>query len=345
MVELNGCAPRAIHVLGPQQFTIGDTSSFSAYESFGWCTQVKQPKTLQFMELEKANRCPGDIAITDYGKMDHVIALHTAVLTLDRFMDEIGHVPRPWNEEDAGIFVQMAREVSQSIDEAYRPAELNETVLKTFAMTCCGEICPITAAFGGIAGQEVLKACSGKFTPIRQFLYYDAFEALPPRGDHGIEITAVIIDSGLPGDRESVRWSNRGIRGNPAERAGKIAGIFGGSRRDWLRNAQKSGFDGYRNRGGRCDFGDGHGPNRAKQFIAAVFVPEQRYRSEQGWNRGSCDPINESVCALRVFRSESGSRDGGSLLRRVFRAIDVRLQRAGQRGGAEIRRFPLRSLR
>ena len=207
MVELNGCAPRAVHVLGPQQFTIGDTSSLSPYESFGWCTQVKQPKTLRFLELRKANRRPADLSITDFGKLDHAIALHVAVLTLDRFIEQVGHVPRPWNDEDAGIFVQLAREVNQSIvaesqsndaesqsdhaatdqsDHAdLRPAGLNETVLKTFAMTCCGEICPITAAFGGIAGQEVLKACSGKFAPIQQFLYYDAFEALPPRGDHG----------------------------------------------------------------------------------------------------------------------------------------------------------------
>lgn len=199
MVELNGCAPRAIHVLGPQQFTIGDTSSLSPYESFGWCTQVKQPKTFRFLELRKANRRPADLSITDFGKLDHAITLHVAVLTLDRFMEQVGHVPRPWNDEDAEIFVQLAREVGQSIDASDhsndetgqsedadpRPAELNETVLRTFAMTCCGEICPITAAFGGIAGQEVLKACSGKFAPIRQFLYYDAFEALPPRGDHG----------------------------------------------------------------------------------------------------------------------------------------------------------------
>lgn len=185
MVELNGCAPRAVHVLGPQQFTIGDTSSFSPYESFGWCTQVKQPKTLRFAALRDANRRPADLVFTDYGKMDHAIALHTAVIALDRFLAKFGHVPRPWNEEDAGIFVQLANEVGQSFDAEFRPAGLNEEVLKTFAMTCCGELCPITAAFGGIAGQEVLKACSGKFAPIRQFLYYDAFEALPPRGDHG----------------------------------------------------------------------------------------------------------------------------------------------------------------
>jgi ubiquitin-activating enzyme E1 len=32
---------------------------------------------------------------------------------------------------------------------------------------------------GGVVAQEVLKACSGKFTPIHQWLYFDAVEALP----------------------------------------------------------------------------------------------------------------------------------------------------------------------
>jgi ubiquitin-activating enzyme E1 len=39
-------------------------------------------------------------------------------------------------------------------------------------------VSPICALLGGIMGQEVLKACSGKFMPIKQWFYYDAIEAL-----------------------------------------------------------------------------------------------------------------------------------------------------------------------
>ncbi|KAL1484118.1 hypothetical protein MTO96_050100, partial [Rhipicephalus appendiculatus] len=35
------------------------------------------------------------------------------------------------------------------------------------------------AVIGSIAAQEVLKACSGKFNPIQQWFYFDAFECLP----------------------------------------------------------------------------------------------------------------------------------------------------------------------
>lgn len=37
----------------------------------------------------------------------------------------------------------------------------------------------MTAAIGGTVAQEVMKACSGKFTPIKQFFYFDAIECLP----------------------------------------------------------------------------------------------------------------------------------------------------------------------
>jgi ubiquitin-activating enzyme E1 len=37
----------------------------------------------------------------------------------------------------------------------------------------------MAAAIGGVVAQEVLKACSGKFMPIKQWFYFDARECLP----------------------------------------------------------------------------------------------------------------------------------------------------------------------
>ena len=37
----------------------------------------------------------------------------------------------------------------------------------------------MAAIFGGVAGQEAMKAISGKFHPIHQWLYFDAAESLP----------------------------------------------------------------------------------------------------------------------------------------------------------------------
>ena len=54
----------------------------------------------------------------------------------------------------------------------------HENYLKRFALCCMGQCNPITALLGGIAGQEVLKGCSGKFSPIKQWFYFDSYEVL-----------------------------------------------------------------------------------------------------------------------------------------------------------------------
>lgn len=42
-----------------------------------------------------------------------------------------------------------------------------------------GDLNPMNATIGGVVAQEVMKACSGKFHPIYQWLYFDAIECLP----------------------------------------------------------------------------------------------------------------------------------------------------------------------
>jgi len=37
----------------------------------------------------------------------------------------------------------------------------------------------MAAMFGGFVGQEVVKAVSGKFTPLFQWFYFDSVESLP----------------------------------------------------------------------------------------------------------------------------------------------------------------------
>ena len=63
---------------------------------------------------------------------------------------------------------------------------MDETVLAQFASTSSAEINPMCAMFGGVVGQEVVKAISGKFTPISQWLYFDRCElpSTPTVGCH-----------------------------------------------------------------------------------------------------------------------------------------------------------------
>ena len=120
MTELNGCSPRRIHVLGPQQFTIGDTSAFSPYESFGWCKQVKRPATFHFLPLKEANHSPGEFQVTDFGKLENAATLHVAVQTLDRFISEMKRPPCPFDETDADRFVAMAEQFRGDLEVVSR---------------------------------------------------------------------------------------------------------------------------------------------------------------------------------------------------------------------------------
>lgn len=59
------------------------------------------------------------------------------------------------------------------MQDAAQQAEADTAVLERFASTASAEISPMAATFGGIVGQEVVKAISGKFLPISQWFYFD----------------------------------------------------------------------------------------------------------------------------------------------------------------------------
>lgn len=175
MTELNNCKPIKIKVLGPYTFSIGDTSSFSKYERGGIAYQVKMPKKLHFKPLKEALQNP-EFIVTDFAKFDHPHQLHIAFTALHKYVEQKGSLPKPWSNEDAEEFVTIAKSVAV---DGSNDNELNTGLLETFAKVSAGQLNPMNATMGGIVAQEVMKACSGKFHPIYQWLYFDAIECLP----------------------------------------------------------------------------------------------------------------------------------------------------------------------
>ncbi|KAK7102589.1 ubiquitin-like modifier-activating enzyme 1 [Littorina saxatilis] len=176
MTELNGCSPLKIKVLGPYTFSIGDTSAYSDYISGGNAVQVKMPKTVNFKSMKAAMEAP-EILPSDFAKFDRPGQLHIAFQALGVYLQKHGALPKPRCQADAEAFVKLVNEVN-----AASPAkvdELDADLMKEFAYSARGDICPIQAFIGGITAQEVMKACSGKFTPLQQFMYFDALECLP----------------------------------------------------------------------------------------------------------------------------------------------------------------------
>lgn len=210
MNELNQLeSPVAITVKGPYTFEVPvDARGFGAYENGGYVHEVKQPSKIRFRPLSEALARPGDFLLTDFAKLGRSELLHFGFQALGEFQRRHGGVlPEPGNRAHSNEVVAIVEELnakacsssdndagtSGDVDmevlclevdegEGEGAAALDETsrgLIGALASGSSAELAPMTAFLGGVVGQEVLKACSGKFTPINQFLYFDAVECLP----------------------------------------------------------------------------------------------------------------------------------------------------------------------
>lgn len=102
--------------------------------------------------------------------------MHVAFQALDAFQAKNGRPTAPGSDADAKNLIALATEINQNMGEI---AELDDELLTNLASGASAELNPVAAIFGGVVGQEVVKAASGKFHPIFQFFYLDALECLP----------------------------------------------------------------------------------------------------------------------------------------------------------------------
>jgi len=177
MTQLNNSPPRPIKVLGPYTFSIEDTSAYQPYQRGGYATQVKLPTQLHFLPLPEALAQP-EFLRYDFAHFDRPEQLHILFQALDAFATQHAALPAPHDPEHAAKVLALCKHINGS-GVSYKVDALDEPFLTKCAMTAAGDINPMAAVLGGIAAQEVLKASSGKFTPIKQWFYFDAIDALP----------------------------------------------------------------------------------------------------------------------------------------------------------------------
>jgi ubiquitin-activating enzyme E1 len=171
MTELNESDPRQVRVVSPFVFTIEDTTGYSAYTGQGgYFIQVKVPQRFSFQSLQSSLDSKAPVIVADYGLS---LGLHCLYLALSNFRTENGHLPRPDSVADNDQMFALATAVA----EEYK-TQLDEVRTRKLARCACASISPMAAFLGGILGQEVLKGCSGKFTPIQQHFYFDAEQVL-----------------------------------------------------------------------------------------------------------------------------------------------------------------------
>ncbi|KAK4471403.1 hypothetical protein MN116_004834 [Schistosoma mekongi] len=183
MVELIGCEPRRITVLGPDVYSIGDTSNFTPYISGGMCTLVKMQLKIDFLPYRTAFDSPVFMTI-DFVKTERPAQIHLFFKALSEYKNDSGFLPKPWCENDSHSFVDYVRKVSEQMkDTGASVPSIDEKLAMPFASICSGQCFPVLPVIGSFAAQEVMKACSGKFTPLQRWMYFDAIECLSVNAD------------------------------------------------------------------------------------------------------------------------------------------------------------------
>ncbi|XP_069780802.1 ubiquitin-like modifier-activating enzyme 6 [Narcine bancroftii] len=201
MTELNESVQQ-VTVLSLYSFSIGDTSRLGPYLHGGIAVQLKMPKTFTFESMETQLLNP-QCFIVDFSKSETPLQIHTAMLALDRFQKQYNRLPSIGCLQDAEELFKLALNVNETLKNKIA---VNQNLIRCLSRTARGCLAPLTAAFGGIVSQEVLKALTGKFSPLQQWLYFDAMEIIQtpegtssdhfqPRGDRYDALRACVGES------------------------------------------------------------------------------------------------------------------------------------------------------
>ncbi|XP_075741766.1 ubiquitin-like modifier-activating enzyme 1 [Rhipicephalus microplus] len=168
MTEINDCPPMEVNVLCPHRFSVKLPEKYGDRGIGGIATEVKIPKKIEF---------DPEFVTCSSRNADRHAQLHLGFQALHAFQEAHHGLPRPWDVDDATEVVELAEKKNGLLAKPLK--EVDREVISLLSCTSSGSLCPMQSVIGSIAAQEVIKACSGKFTPIYQWFYLDAFECLP----------------------------------------------------------------------------------------------------------------------------------------------------------------------
>ena len=106
---------------------------------------------------------------SDYAKIDREKIILDCFLVLDSFVKQNKRLPKSQSRQDASFFTDKIANLSDPLAE----------IVRQFSFGCKSMIAPMCSVIGAMTAQEALKACTGKFMPIRQHFVFDALECLP----------------------------------------------------------------------------------------------------------------------------------------------------------------------
>lgn len=154
-VSINKSDPIEIEYVNKCSFNIVYNGSLNIGDEI---VQLKMPKTMNFISLDKSIENP-EIMQTDFVDFGKPLKLHK-------------------------IWLKLSTTTFESFDEfikcftAEEITEISNDLIRKVFSCWTGYLVPVNSIIGGIVAQEVMKSISHKFTPICQWLYYDALDCL-----------------------------------------------------------------------------------------------------------------------------------------------------------------------
>ena len=149
-------------------------------------TRMKQIEEISFVTLEEAvANAMDDTSLFVPSDLDKSFddirrdAIFSSFHALSQFVKENKRLPAG-TTDDGDAFLSLAKR-SWNTNDNSKETKAWEKHCKTFARINRAKFVPQQAMFGAIASQECLKAASGLYNPIRQFLLYDCDEILPAK--------------------------------------------------------------------------------------------------------------------------------------------------------------------
>lgn len=191
MTQLNSLPPTEITIISAIGFELNiDTTKFSAFTRNGIVENVKVPKKHKFTSLKSAlynpNACSkyGALQSPDLKRFDRAEQTHFAILAYYEYVSTLHEQPNLNTQEEQDQYYTFAQRINNNYkmkaNEKHFAIEgdIEAMVLLNVARFASCSISPMSAFFGGVIAQEIVKF-TGKYTPLQQFLHYDIFETLP----------------------------------------------------------------------------------------------------------------------------------------------------------------------
>lgn len=159
-----------------------------SYVRGGIVRQVKRTQLLKFRSFEEALSLPiaeGEFALPtpDLSKFGRSEQLHVALQALMEYETIHNCIPEPRDVEASKEIYDLAVKINSKYNEQKHVEgvvyvdEVDKDVVEKVAQFAVCHMNPIATFLGGVVAQEVVKL-TGKYMPIRQWLYFDAFEVL-----------------------------------------------------------------------------------------------------------------------------------------------------------------------